>query len=142
MNKKYHMKQEIIDRLEYVEEKYAGEIETWRDPVTEAYYHVPIEIVRDWDNSECLEMEEAVRPLNEQQPKRDKMTHERKEQHIKQLAFSINHGASGYVTDNFVIEDLPTPQRTGTMTQQDTYSKHKARQIFEAFLEQNPNTND
>ena len=136
------MKQEIIDRLEYVEETYAGEMETWRDPGTESYYHILIEIVRDWDNSECLEMEEAVRPLNEQQPKRDKMTHERKEQHIKQLAFSINHGASGYVTDNFVIEDLPSPQMTGTMTQQDTYSKHKARQIFEAFLEQNPNIND
>jgi hypothetical protein len=131
MNKKYHMKQEIIDRLEYVEETYAGEMETWHDPVTEAYYHVPIEIVRDWDNSELLESN-----------KQNKMTHKRKEQHIKQLAFSINHGASGYVTDNFVIEDLPTPQRTGTMTQQDTYSKHKARQIFEAFLEQNPNIND
>ena len=74
--------------------------------------------------------------------KQNTMTHERKEQHIKQLAFSIQHGASGYVTDNFVIEDLPVPQRTGTMTQQDTYSKHKARQIFEAFLEQNPNIND
>ena len=142
MNKKYHMKQEIIDRLEYVEETYAGEMETWRDPVTEAYYHVPIEIVRDWDSSECLEMEEAVRPLNEEQPKRAKMTHERKEEHIRNIAFCISDGASGYVTDNFRIEDLPTPQRTGTMTQQDTYSKHKARQIFEAFLEQNPNIND
>jgi len=136
------MKQEIIDRLEYVEETYAGEMETWQDPVTEAYYHVPIEIVRDWDNSERLEMEEAVRPLNEQQPKRDKMTYERKEEHIRNIAFCISDGASGYVTDNFRIEDLPVPQRTGTMTQQDTYSKHKARQIFEAFLEQNPNIND
>ncbi len=125
------MKQEIIDRLEYKEETYAGEIETWRDPVTEAYYHIPIEIVRDWDNSELLESN-----------KQNTMTHERKEQHIRNIAFCINDGAHGYVTDNFRIEDLPTPQRTGTMTQQDTYSKHKARQIFEAFLDQNPNIND
>jgi len=125
------MKQEIIDRLEYVEETYAGEMETWQDPVTEAYYHVPIEIVRDWDNSELLESN-----------KQNTMTYERKEEHIRNIAFCINDGASGYVTDNFRIEDLPVPQRTGTMTQQDTYSKHKARQIFEAFLEQNPNIND
>lgn len=125
------MKQEIIDRLEYVEETYAGEMETWQDPVTETYYHVPIEIVRDWDNSELLESN-----------KQNTMTYERKEEHIRNIAFCINDGASGYVTDNFRIEDLPVPQRTGTMTQQDTYSKHKARQIFEAFLEQNPNIND
>lgn len=49
-----HMKQEIIDRLEYFEETYAGEMETYRDPVTGDYYHVPIEIVRDWDNSEVI----------------------------------------------------------------------------------------
>ena len=125
------MKKEIINRLEYVEETYAGERETWRDPVTSDYYHVPIEIVRDWDNSELIVTDK---------PKT--MTHERKEQHIKQLAFSIKHGASGYVTDNFVIEDLPTPQASGTLTQQDTYANHKARQIFEAFLEQNPNINE
>ena len=70
------------------------------------------------------------------------MKHERKEQHIKQLAFCIQHGASGYATDNFVIKDLPTPQRTGTLTQQETYANQKARQIFETFLEQNPNIND
>ena len=125
------MKQEIIDRLEYVEETYAGEMETWQDPATGNYYHIPIEIVRDWDNSELLESN-----------KQNTMTHERKEEHIRNIAFCIRDGASGYVTDNFRIEDLPTPQRTGTMTQQDTYSKHKARQIFEAFLEQNPNVND
>ncbi len=131
MNKKYHMKQEIIDRLEYGEETNAGETETWYDPVTGDYYQIPIEVVRDWDNSELIGND-----------KQNKMKHERKEQHIKQLAFSIKHGASGYVTDNFVIEDLPKPQASGTLTQQDTYSKHKARQIFEAFLEQNPNIND
>ena len=43
--------QEIIDRLEYVEETYAGEYETWVDPVTNTYYHVPITIKRDWGNS-------------------------------------------------------------------------------------------
>ena len=125
------MKQEIVNRLEYVEETYAGELETWHDPVTDTYYHVPIEITRCWDESEAL--------IND---KTNTMTHERKEQHIKQLAFSINNGASAYSTDNFTIEDLPVPQRAGTMTQQDTYAKHKARQIFDAFLEQNPNIND
>ena len=125
------MKKEIINRLEYVEETYAGELETWLDPVTDTYYNVPIEITRRWDETEELESD-----------KQNTMTHERKEEHIRNIAFCIRDGASGYVTDNFRIEDLPTPQRTGTMTQQDTYSNHKARQIFEAFLEQNPNTND
>ena len=54
MNKKYHMKQEIIDRLEYKEETYAGEIETWYDPVNGDYFHIPIKVVRDWDNSELI----------------------------------------------------------------------------------------
>ena len=45
------------------------------------------------------------------------MTHERKEQHIKQLAFSIEQGAAAYVTDDFTIE-CPVPQRSGTSTQQ------------------------
>ena len=125
------MKKEIINRLEYVEETYAGELETWLDPVTDTYYHVPIEITTRWDATEALESD-----------KQNTMTHERKEEHIRNIAFCIRDGASGYVTDNFRIEDLPTPQRTGTMTQQDTYSNHKARQIFEAFLEQNPNTNE
>lgn len=125
------MKQEIVNRLEYVEETYAGELETWHDPVADTYYHVPISIDRNWDESEAL--------LSH---KPNTMTHERKEEHIRNIAFCIRDGASGYVTDNFRIEDLPTPQRTGTMTQQDTYSKHKARQIFEAFLEQNPETNE
>mgnify|MGYP005694664021 FL=1 len=48
------MKQEIIDRLEYVEETYAGEMETWRDPVNGDYFHIPIKVVRDWDNSEVI----------------------------------------------------------------------------------------
>ena len=125
------MKKEIINRLEYVEETYAGELETWHDRVTDTYYHVPISIDRNWDESEAL--------LSH---KPNTMTHERKEEHIRNIAFCIRDGASGYVTDNFRIEDLPTPQRTGTMTQQDTYAKHRARQIFEAFLEQNPNIND
>jgi len=45
---------EIIDRLVYVYEMYAGEMELWQDPVTTKLYHVPIEIIRDWDNSEKL----------------------------------------------------------------------------------------
>ena len=99
MNKKYHMKKEIINRLEYVEETYAGELETWQDPVTKTYYHVPIEITRRWDESEALISDKA-----------NTMTHERKEEHIRNIAFCIRDGASGYVTDNFRIEDLPTPQ--------------------------------
>jgi len=45
------MDKSIIDRLVYVEEIYAGEVELWQDPVTNTYYHVPIEIVRDFDNT-------------------------------------------------------------------------------------------
>ena len=67
------MKKQIINRLEYVEETYAGELETWHDPVADTYYHVPIEITRRWDESEAL--------IND---KANTMTHERKEQHIKQ----------------------------------------------------------
>ena len=51
---KSKMNDEIIARLEYFEETIAGEIETWLDPVTGDYYHVPIEIVRDFDNIEKL----------------------------------------------------------------------------------------
>ena len=51
---KSKMNDEIIARLEYFEETIAGEIETWVDPVTKTYYHVPIEIVRDFDNIEKL----------------------------------------------------------------------------------------
>lgn len=45
------MTDEIIARLEYFEETIAGEVEIWLDPVTGDYYHVPIEIVRDFDNA-------------------------------------------------------------------------------------------
>ena len=48
------MDKEIIDRLEYVEETYAGEMETWYDPINGNYYHVPLTILRDWENSEKL----------------------------------------------------------------------------------------
>jgi|TARA_Y100000114_G_C11487966_1_gene198488 hypothetical protein len=44
------MEQYIRNRLEYVEETFAGEMETWVDPVTNTYYKLPIEIHRDWDN--------------------------------------------------------------------------------------------
>ena len=44
------MEQYIRNRLEYVEETFAGEYETWVDPVTNTYYTLPIEIHRDWDN--------------------------------------------------------------------------------------------
>ncbi len=48
------MNVEILKRLVYVEETYAGEYETWQDPVTEKYYTVPITITRDWANIEEL----------------------------------------------------------------------------------------
>ena len=48
------MDKAIFERLEYVEETFAGEIETWHDPVTDTYYHVPIQIVRDFHNIEKL----------------------------------------------------------------------------------------
>lgn len=70
------------------------------------------------------------------------MTAARKEEHIRNITFCIKTGASGYVTDNFRIDDLPTPQRAGTMTQQDTYARWKARQVFNEFLEQNPDINE
>lgn len=57
------MNQEIIERLNYVEETYAGEIETWYDPITDTLYHVPIKIVRDWDNSE--ELQRTIKHSNE-----------------------------------------------------------------------------
>jgi len=48
------MDKEIIDRLEYVEETYAGEMETWYDPINGDHYHVPLTILRDWENSEVI----------------------------------------------------------------------------------------
>ena len=45
------MDKAMIDRLVYVYEVYAGEMELWQDPVTTKLYHVPIEITRDWDNA-------------------------------------------------------------------------------------------
>lgn len=45
------MNKEIISRLKYVEETYAGETETWLDPVTGHYWHVSITLVRDWENA-------------------------------------------------------------------------------------------
>jgi len=60
------------------------------------------------------------------------MTHECKEQHINRLAFSIQQGAAAYVTDDLTIE-CPTPQRTGTSTQQRTYANMKARELIESL---------
>lgn len=48
------MKDEIIMRLQYVEETYAGEAETWLDPATGTHYLIPISIVRDFNNIEKL----------------------------------------------------------------------------------------
>jgi hypothetical protein len=70
------------------------------------------------------------------------MTPQRKQEHIRNIEFCIATGASGYVTDNFRIDDLPTPQRAGTMTQQATYARITAERIFREFMEQNPDIND
>jgi len=43
------------------------------------------------------------------------MTAEEKARHISNIAWCIQDGASGYHTDNFKIDNLPTPQRAGTM---------------------------
>lgn len=43
-----------IHRLVYIEETYAGETETWYDPATDTYYHIPITIKRDWENAEKI----------------------------------------------------------------------------------------
>jgi hypothetical protein len=48
------MDEKTKNRLLYVEETYAGETETWLDPVTGDHYHIPIRIVRDWDDAEKL----------------------------------------------------------------------------------------
>jgi hypothetical protein len=70
------------------------------------------------------------------------MNGQRKQEHIRNITFCIKTGASGYVTDNFRIDDLPTPQRAGTLTQQDAYARGKAHIIFEEFLKQNPDINE
>ena len=70
------------------------------------------------------------------------MNGKRKQEHIRNITFCIKTGASGYVTDNFRIDDLPTPQRAGTLTQQDAYARGKARIIFDSFIEQNPDINE
>ena len=49
------MEQYIRNRLEYVEETFAGEMETWVDPVTNTYYTLPIAVYRDWDNIQQIE---------------------------------------------------------------------------------------
>lgn len=48
------MDEQIRERLVYIEETYAGETETWHDPVTDTYYHIPITIKRDWNKAEKL----------------------------------------------------------------------------------------
>ncbi len=70
------------------------------------------------------------------------MNQKRKEEHIRNIAFCIANGACGYVTDSFRIDDLPAPQTAGTLSQQDAYARGKARIIFDAFLESNPNIED
>jgi len=66
------------------------------------------------------------------------MTFDEKLRHISNIAWCIQDGASGYHTDNFKIDNLPTPQRAGTMTQQATYARITAERIMDELLEQNP----
>ena len=123
------MKKEIINRLEYVEETYAGELETWHDPVTDTHYHVPIEITRRWDESEALMRD--IQNFNT-------MTHERKKAHIRNLPFCINDGTSGYVTDNLRFEDSPVPRRKATMKPLHKYANQQSRTNFAPFLRHKP----
>ena len=59
------------------------------------------------------------------------MTHEQKETHIKRVTLSIMMGASRYSRDGLTIENLPAPQRAGTMTQGETYARMTARKLVE-----------
>jgi hypothetical protein len=43
---------------------------------------------------------------------------------------------------NFCIDDLPAPQTSGTLSQQDAYARGKAKIIFDEFINQNPNINE
>lgn len=61
-----------------------------------------------------------------------------KQEIINQCARAIqrNSGQFGWIDDNgFNVVDLPTPQRTGTMTQQTTYAKMKASEIVEQHIQ-------
>lgn len=55
------MNQELIKRLKFVEEDFAGELEIWTDPSTGKYYHVPLVVERDWENMEMLHEDKETR---------------------------------------------------------------------------------
>lgn len=54
MSKNTAINKELMQRLQYVEETYAGESETWVDPKTKRYYRIPITIVRNWEDIQEL----------------------------------------------------------------------------------------
>ena len=61
------------------------------------------------------------------------MTTQERIHHQRQIANAIQRGDNTYqLTPTNLLEQLPTPQRCGTMTQQRTYAMDKAMQIVES----------
>jgi hypothetical protein len=62
------------------------------------------------------------------------MTLQEKLHHQRQIANAIQRGDKTYqITSTNLLENLPTPQTCGTMTQQRTYAMDKAMQIVESI---------
>ena len=62
------------------------------------------------------------------------MTLQEKLYHQRQLANAIQRGDKTYqITPTNLLEQLPTPQTCGTMTQQRTYAMDRAMQIVESI---------
>ena len=62
------------------------------------------------------------------------MTTQEKLYHQRQIANAIQRGDKTYqITSTNLLENLPTPQTCGTMTQQRTYAMDKAMQIVESI---------
>jgi hypothetical protein len=62
------------------------------------------------------------------------MTLQEKLYHQRQLANAIQRGDKTYqITPVCLLENLPTPQVCGTITQQRTYAMDKAMQIVESI---------
>jgi len=57
-----------------------------------------------------------------------------KSRHIRNICRCIKMSVPSYVADDFVIHNIPTPQRAGTMTQQETYASITAVRVFEEFI--------
>ena len=60
MNKKYHMKKEIIDRLQCANGGDGETYEYWFDPQTEKLYEVPLRVERKFNDSLQIEDKNAI----------------------------------------------------------------------------------